>query len=215
MNLIEKFQLDTHVYSNALQAKSRSVDMGLEGRIHVYDVNGQAYYMPGGTHKEYMDYMGEEAEDLTEMEVDDEKWKEALRIVVEELMKKDAVELFKYDEEERMVYGWASVVTEKGMPVVDRQGDVIQPNTLVKAVNKFMEFVRVGKEMHDGEQVGMVVHSWPVTNEICKAIGIQSDREGWIVAFKVYNDDVWAKVKSGELGAFSIGGRAIKEAYND
>ena len=123
-------------------------------------------------------------------------------------------QILKTDEEQRMVYGWASVVTEKGEPVVDRQGDVIKPDTLVSAVNKFMEHVRVGKEMHKGEQIGAVIHSMPITKEIGDSLGIQSDREGWIVAFKVYNDDVWTKVKSGELAAFSIGGRATKEDYN-
>jgi len=92
--------------------------------------------------------------------------------------------ILKADEEQRMVWGWASVVTEKGEPVVDRQGDVIEPETLVKAVNKFMEFIRVGKQMHDGDQIGVVVHSMPITKEIGDSLGIQSDREGWIVAFK-------------------------------
>ena len=123
-------------------------------------------------------------------------------------------QILKADDEQRMVYGWASVVTEKGEPVVDRQGDVIESDTLVRAVNKFMEHVRVGKEMHKGDQIGAVIHSMPVTKEIGESLGIQSDREGWIVAFKVYDDDVWAKVKSGELAAFSIGGRAIKEDYS-
>jgi len=120
-------------------------------------------------------------------------------------------QILKADDEQRMVYGWASVVTEKGEPVIDRQGDVIAPDTLVRAVNKFMEHVRVGKEMHKGDQIGAVIHSMPITKDIGESLGIQSDREGWIVAFKVYNDDVWAKVKSGELAAFSIGGRAMKE----
>jgi hypothetical protein len=124
-------------------------------------------------------------------------------------------QILKADEEQRMVYGWASVVTEKGEPVVDRQGDVIEPDTLVKAVNKFMEHVRVGKEMHQGEQIGRVIHSMPITKEIGESLGIQSDREGWVVAFKVYDDEVWNKVKSGELAAFSIGGKAIKEDYDD
>ena len=131
-----------------------------------------------------------------------------------EMIKNIEGKILKTDEEQRMVYGWASVVTEKGEPVVDRQGDVIKPDTLVNAVNKFMEHVRVGKEMHKGEQIGAVIHSMPITKEIGDSLGIQSDREGWIVAFKVYNDDVWAKVKSGELAAFSIGGRATKEDYN-
>ena len=119
--------------------------------------------------------------------------------------------ILKTDDEQRMVYGWASVVTEKGEAVVDRQGDVIEAETLVKAVNEFMEHVRVGKAMHIGEQVGVVVHSLPITKEIGEALGIQSEREGWVVAYKVFDDSVWAMVKSGELAAFSIGGRAIKE----
>lgn len=126
----------------------------------------------------------------------------------------ETVELFKFDDEQRMVYGWASVVTEKGVPVIDRQGDVIEPETLVKAVNNFMEHVRVGKAMHEGDQVGVVVHSFPITKELGDSLGIHSDREGWIVAYKVYDDNVWKMVKSGELAAFSIGGKAIKEDYN-
>jgi hypothetical protein len=65
--------------------------------------------------------------------------------------------------------------------------------------------------MHTGGKIGEVVHSMPLTNEIAKALGIQSDREGWLVAIKVYDDQVWQDVKSGKLAAFSIGGRALKE----
>ena len=123
-------------------------------------------------------------------------------------------QVLKFDDEQRVVYGWASVVTEGGEPIVDRQGDVITPDTLVKAVNDFMEHVRVGKVMHEGDQTGMVLHSLPVTKEIADSLGIQTDREGWIVAYKVYDDAVWQLVKSGELSAFSIGGRAVKEDYD-
>lgn len=123
--------------------------------------------------------------------------------------------ILKADDEQRIVYGWASVITENGERVVDRQGDVIEADTLVKAVNDFMENVRVGKTMHTGEQTGMVIHSLPITKEIGDSLGIQSDREGWVVAYKVYDEDVWKMVKSGELAAFSIGGRAIKEKLNE
>ena len=128
-----------------------------------------------------------------------------------EMTKSIEGKILKTDDEQRMVYGWASVITEKGVPVVDRQDDMIEADTLVKAVNEFMEHVRVGKAMHVGEQVGTVVHSLPITKEIGDSLGIQSDREGWVVAYKVFDDDVWAMVKSGELAAFSIGGKAIKE----
>ena len=130
---------------------------------------------------------------------------------VSEMTKSIEGKILKTDDEQRMVYGWASVVTEDGEAVVDRQGDVIEAATLVKAVNEFMEHVRVGKAMHTGEQVGTVVHSLPITKEIGDALGIQSNREGWVVAYKVFDDTVWDMVKSGELAAFSIGGRAMKE----
>jgi len=128
-----------------------------------------------------------------------------------EMTKNIEGKILKTDDEQRMVYGWASVITEDGEAVVDRQGDVIKAETLVTAVNEFMEHVRVGKAMHTGDQVGTVVHSLPITKEIGDSLGIQSNREGWIVAYKVFDDEVWAMVKSGELAAFSIGGRAIKE----
>ena len=128
-------------------------------------------------------------------------------------MTKSSIEgkILKVDDEQRMVLGWASVVTEDGEPVIDRQGDIIEAETLVKAVNEFMEHVRVGKAMHTGEQVGVVVHSLPITKEIGEALGIHSNREGWVVAYKVFDDSVWERVKSGELAAFSIGGRAQKQ----
>lgn len=116
--------------------------------------------------------------------------------------------VLKYDDEQMIVYGWASVITVKGVPVVDRQGHIIKAHTLERAVTKFMEHVRVGKEMHSGEQVGQIIHSWPVTAEIAKAVGIECDREGWLIAYRVFKRDVWEKVKSGEYPAFSIGGRA-------
>lgn len=312
MNKIVKAQYANDVFTTAEEAMSRSMDMGLNGEIHVSDYNEQAVYMPASSEEAYMDYyralaglpMGdseEEPKDAPDIRI------EALRAIVAEVLKEEfqkadyqgetvtlnkprriqggnkKFEVFvqdgdkvkrvtfgdpnmeirrddpqaranfrsrhscdtkkdkttagywscrmweantsvsemtkaniegkilKTDDEQRMVYGWASVVTEKGVPVIDRQGDVIEADTLVKAVNNFMEHVRVGKAMHTGDQVGVVVHSLPITKEIGEALGIQSDREGWVVAYKVYDDAVWAMVKSGELAAFSIGGRATKE----
>lgn len=218
---IKKAQYANDIFTTAEEARSRSYDMGLEGEIHVSDYNEQAVYMPAASEEAYMAYYA----NLAGIPAESEEGPlvdriEALRAIVREVigkrMTKTNIEgrIFKADDEQRMVYGWASVVTENGTPVVDRQGDVIEPDTLVKAVNNFMEHVRVGKTMHVGEQTGVIVHSMPITKEIGEALGIQSDREGWVVAYKVYDDSVWDMVKSGKLAAFSIGGRAIKEDYN-
>lgn len=124
-----------------------------------------------------------------------------------------AGEILKVDEDQQIVYGWASVITNKGESVVDRQGDVIKADTLVYAVNDFMEHIRVGKEMHKGDQIGKVIHSYPIVNEIAESLGIHSEKEGWIVALKVYDQNTWDRVRSGELKGFSIGGKARREKY--
>lgn len=206
---LAKRKIANDVFSTEAEAISRSYDMGLDGVIHPYEYEGQAYFMPGESHKAYMEYYGQAPEEQ------DDTMERAIRAVVAEIMNKNVEgQILKVDDEQHIIYGWASVATEKGEPVVDLQGDVIEMSTLEKAVNDFMEHVRVGKTMHVGEQTGMVIHSMPVSNDIAKALGIQSDREGWIVGYKVYDEDVWKMVKSGELRAFSIGGRAIKEEYN-
>lgn len=220
MSIVEKFQTDFDVFSDPLSAKSRSVALGLGGSIHVYDLDGQAMYMPGASHKQYLshmsfdDYSEEEIEEVTE-----DRMVEALRAVVAEIMNKsdktqDDFKVIKVDEEQRIIYGWASVTTYEGDLVVDRQGDVIKTETLHKSVNEFMENVRVGKLMHEGEQVGQIIHSFPISKEICAALGIQSNMEGWITGYKVYDDALWEDVKTGKFAAFSIGGAAVKEEFN-
>ncbi len=120
-------------------------------------------------------------------------------------------EVLKTLEEERMVYGWAYVSTVKGELSLDHSNEFIRPEQLVKAATNFMLDVRVAKAMHQGDAVGEVVHSLPLTKEIANSLGIQSDREGWIIAMKINSESVWQQVKTGKLRAFSIGGRALKE----
>lgn len=120
-------------------------------------------------------------------------------------------QILKQLDEERLAFGWAYVSTVKGEISLDHSGEFIRPDQIAKAATNFMLSMRTAKSMHTGGKIGEVVHSMPLTNEIAKALGIQSDREGWCVAIKVYDDQVWQDVKSGKLAAFSIGGRALKE----
>lgn len=120
-------------------------------------------------------------------------------------------QILKQMDEERLAFGWAYVSTVKGEISLDHSGEFIRPNQIAKAATNFMLSMRTAKAMHSGDRIGEVVHSMPLTNDIAKALGIQSDREGWVVAIKVHDDQVWQDVKSGKLAAFSIGGRALKE----
>jgi len=132
---------------------------------------------------------------------------------VSEMTKEVQIEgqILKQLDEERLAFGWAYVATVKGEVSLDHSGEFIRPELLAKAATNFMLSMRTAKRMHSGESIGEVIHSMPLTNDVAKALGIQSDREGWIIAIKVYDDQVWQDVKSGKLSAFSIGGRALKE----
>ena len=214
---IKKYQLADHIFSHSMDAQSKSRSMGFDGAIHVHEVDGNAYYMPGADHKVYIEYM-EQAEGIQPQEEDynETNWLDAIRVVVETIMQKSEADfkVIKVDDEQRIIYGWASVTKVDDQLLMDRQGDYIETDTLHKAVNTFMKGVRVGKLMHQGDQVGQIIHSFPVSKEIMGALGIQTTKEGWITGYYVEDDNLWADVKSGKYAAFSIGGAAIKEEYD-
>ena len=222
---IKKAQYATDIFTTEGEAKARSMDMGLNGAIHVNTYDGQAVYMPAESQEAYLAYYLPEdeieaPEGATEAPTEDrmEIMEYALTAVVEAIMEfvvekkhKDAFKVIKIDNEQRIIYGWASVTTYKGELVVDLQGDVIKTDTLHKSINEFMKGVRVGKLNHSGEQVGQIVHSFPMSKEICAALEIQSEKEGWITGYHVTDDTLWEKVKAGDYAEFSIGGRAQKQ----
>ena len=114
----------------------------------------------------------------------------------------------KVDADERIAYGWFSVIEKDGKAVVDSQGDVIAEKTLTKAVHEFLVDSRAGKVMHGGRRVADVVESMVFSKDVQKALGIDLGLVGWFGAMKFRDDAVWERVKSGELKAFSIGGTA-------
>lgn len=120
-------------------------------------------------------------------------------------------EILKADDEHRVVYGWASVISENGVDVEDHQGDIIKADELLFATTEFMKSARDAKMMHAGDPVGQVVHSFPLTADIAKSLGIETNREGWLVGVHVSNDDVWKAVKDNTLQAFSIGGSGTRK----
>lgn len=217
-----KARYATDIFTTEPEAKARSMDMGLDGVTHVSTYDGQAVFMPAESHEAYLGYYDPQTEveaptEAPSMEFRMEVLEYAIQAVIEAVMKEDTPpvvgKIIKIDEDQRIIYGWASVTTFKGELVVDLQGDVIKTDTLHKSVNEFMKGVRVGKLNHQGEQVGQILHSFPMTKGICEALGIQSDKEGWITGYHVTDDALWEKVKSGEYAEFSIGGRAQKEEF--
>lgn len=121
----------------------------------------------------------------------------------------------KLDEEQKLASGWFSVIEEDGEPVIDKQGDVIEEATLLKAAHRFVLDVRAGKVMHRGRRVADLVDSLVFTRDIQKALGIDLHKVGWFGTMKVRDDAVWERIKSGELNAFSIGGTGRRRPVKD
>jgi cation transport regulator ChaB len=215
-----KRMMNDDSFTHAAEAAVRSMDLGLEGRIHVHQTaDGQAVYMPGETHDEYLAQMATHADIrdslLEEMEEGAESspdlLQRAISAIIDAVMEHDltkASDILKIDRARRIVWGWASVSTIKGEIVTDLQGDRIAPAEMEKMADRFMRSARAAKAMHDGDDVGEVLHSFPVTEKLAKAFGIAIDREGWITGTYIKSDDEWAKVLRGEYRGLSIGGRA-------
>lgn len=228
---LAKRYLNDDSFTTREEAAARSYDLGLEGEIHVHQTaDGQAVYMPGESHEDYLEAMASAAGLLEPEEIEEEEYEDesgtglleraisAILEAVTDMEKADMSEdvtktadILKVDTERRIAWGWASVSTLKGELVTDLQGDTITPQEMEKMADRFMASARTAKAMHEGDQIGEVLHSFPITNEIAKAFGMETDREGWIIGMKIHDDTVWQGFKDGTYKAFSIGGRSKRE----
>lgn len=231
---LAKRYLNDDSFTTREEAAARSYDLGLEGEVHVHQTaDGQAVYMPGESHEDYLEAMASTAGLLEPEEIEEEEYEDsedesgtglleraisAILEAVTDMEKADMTEdvtktadILKVDTERRIVWGWASVCTMKGETVTDLQGDRIAPAQMEKMADRFMRSARAAKAMHYGDDVGEVIHSFPMTKELADAFGIQSEREGWITGTYVKSDEEWAKVRNGTYKGLSIGGRARRK----
>ena len=118
-------------------------------------------------------------------------------------------EIIEKDEDQRLIFGWASIVEKDGVEVVDSQGDIISGGELEKAFYDFMLNARNAGEMHLRKDAGKLVECIVFTKEKQKALGINLGKVGAWVGFKV-DEESFAKVKDGTYKMFSIGGKGVR-----
>ena len=116
----------------------------------------------------------------------------------------------KVDDELGLVFCWAFTSKAAGAEYYDLHGDAIDSD-FVSVCAEFMAGARAVDEMHDGKATGQVVFGMPLTAEIAKAFGVETDTEGFMVAIKPA-PDAFLKFKSGEYTGVSIEGLGIREA---
>jgi len=120
----------------------------------------------------------------------------------------------KADVTGKYVAGWFSVVEKDGELVEDIQGDVITMDDLREGAHEFVKAARIAKVMHDGDQIGNVVESVLIDDAFAKAHGISHGERGWWGAIEVTDEKAQARVRKGELPAFSIGGGGKREPFH-
>jgi hypothetical protein len=139
-------------------------------------------------------------------------------------IRKVEVSVCKTESKLGLVFGYALICTRKNEagdfePYFDTGSyddsgelvsDHISEDEMLQAVTAFMEDARVAKEQHEGGPRGAVVHSFPLTADIAKALGWDVPMTGWVVAMKP-DPEMFKRFQSGELTGFSIGGRARRE----
>jgi DNA adenine methylase len=110
--------------------------------------------------------------------------------------------------EERYVLG---IVLEP--ETVDAQKDIYSAAEIREAAHRFMEEYRNVGLMHREIVNGRVkiLESYLAPADLDLA-GTRVKKGTWLLAVRVLDDDLWRQVKDGEIGGFSIGGSARREA---
>ena len=119
-------------------------------------------------------------------------------------------DVLKVDTNLGLVFGYAIVCQQNGEDYFDKQGDHIPEDSMLKAATDFMLNSRAAKEMHAGERQGDIVFAFPLTSEIAKALGIETEKTGLLIAMKPSSPGVLEKFRDGTYRGFSIGGKRLQ-----
>lgn len=117
----------------------------------------------------------------------------------------------KVDDTLGLVFGWAVISKVRGEEHYDLQGDHIPETAMLEASTDFMLNKREAKEMHTGDSIGDIVFAWPMTIDIAKAFGIDTETTGLMIAMKPTDPAVLQKFADGNYKGFSIGGKRLEE----
>ena len=109
------------------------------------------------------------------------------------------IEIVKIDKDRRMVYGVFLVPEE-----ADHDGDVISMDDVEKVAHKFMADYRTIDEMHEDVIDADIVESAIAWADGLEYYGKVIKKGSWFGGVKVYDNDVWEKIKSGEYKGFSV-----------
>lgn len=117
-----------------------------------------------------------------------------------------------------LIFGFAMIckVADENGDFYDDDDEHFTEQAMLEASTEFAKSKRVACDMHtrdaDGNPVqdGGVIHHFPLTTEIAKALGIVTPMTGLLVALAPDNPETLEKARTGVYTGFSIGGEVIE-----
>lgn len=124
------------------------------------------------------------------------------------------VKIEKINEEKRLVLVILAKITESdGKPVIDSDGDYYTANDAEEAdIEAFADGgLSKGGYMHKKIGGADVVQHMTFSKEERRALGFGDGPELWVAKLRVNDDELWKKIKNGELPEMSIHGKGERE----
>lgn len=131
---------------------------------------------------------------------EDGKWKK--------VKKAGEFQVMKVDSKLGIVFGYGMISKTDNEDYYDSDNQHIPEDIMLKSTTDFMEGYRINNNDHSNNDVGKVIHSFPLTKEIAESMGISARHHGWIVGVKP-DKPTLKKFADGTYKGFSIEGSAI------
>lgn len=129
-------------------------------------------------------------------------------------------QILKVDTGLGLIFGFSIICKVDGEEFWDSDNEHFEERAMLEASTDFAKSSRVACVMHSRDvngnpvQDGGVVHTFPLTTEIAKALDIVTKHTGLLVALAPDNPETLEKASNGEFTGFSIGG-VILEAEDE
>lgn len=126
-------------------------------------------------------------------------------------------DILKVSDELGLIFGFAAICKVDGEDFWDSDNEHYPEESMLRDSTEFAKSSRTACDMHAREgdgiepvSAGGIVHTFPLTTEIAKALEIQTRRTGLLIAMAPDDPAVLEKARSGEYTGFSIGGSVVE-----
>ena len=116
------------------------------------------------------------------------------------------------DNDQRLFYAVVLEPMTNVTPEGDAHGDRMTSSEIEKSAHYYMEMGSTVFKNHQSKIDAKVVESFiSPTSYTPEGSDEQIKQGSWVMAIKIFDDEMWEKVKSGEITAFSPGGFGNRE----